>query len=175
MPELILLLLLLAIILYVVSTIISDLFGAPYVPTSSKLVDSILKNANLKPGQCFVELGCGDGRLVRNAVAKYYVSGLGIDINPYLIFYAKIMAHFQQLKNIKFKISDLRRTDLSQADVIFLYLLPSILPVVQKKLMTQPHKKILVISHFFQLSGWEKYLLKTITISSHPIHYYQLF
>ncbi|MFH0979739.1 MAG: class I SAM-dependent methyltransferase, partial [Candidatus Roizmanbacteria bacterium] len=92
---LLLILLLLAFLIfmsvYTVFLIYSSAMGSPYVATSKKRIQEILKEANLKKGKIFVELGCGDGRIVRTAVKHYEVKGVGIDINPLLIYWAKIL------------------------------------------------------------------------------------
>src|SRR3989344_8472148 len=79
------------ICLFAIFTIISDIFGAPYVPTSSKILDEILKEARLEKGQLFIELGSGDGRVLRRAVKNFQVKGVGVDMNPLPIIYSKTL------------------------------------------------------------------------------------
>src|SRR5579864_7624013 len=64
------------------------LFGAPYLPTLKKQSDEIFKLLNLKPGQTLVELGSGDGRILR-AAAKRGIKAVGYELNPLLVMYAK--------------------------------------------------------------------------------------
>jgi len=44
--------------------------GSPYVATRKKRIEEILKEVELKKGKLFIELGSGDGRIVRTAVSK---------------------------------------------------------------------------------------------------------
>lgn len=65
------------------------LFGAPYLPTLSKRVEDALDLLALKPGQALLELGSGDGRLLK-AAAKRGIRATGYELNPLLVFYTKI-------------------------------------------------------------------------------------
>lgn len=148
--------------------------GAFYVPTKQKEVDFILKNANLKKGQVFFDLGSGDGRLIHTAVKKYEVLGIGIEINPLLILYSKILAKIEKLNNAKFKREDLFKANIKEANVIFTFLMPNTLKKLKQKFLTECQKNVLIISHGFIIEGWEKYLQKTISHSPFPTYYYRL-
>jgi len=73
------------------------LFGPPFVPTPQKTVNEILKKLKLKKGTVFYDLGCGDGRVVRSAVKNYGVTGIGVDLNPFLIFYCRLVVWLQNI------------------------------------------------------------------------------
>ena len=87
---------------YSIGLLYSSIMGAPYVPTSKKHIDEILKKANLKKDQVFMELGSGDGRIVRRAVQVYGVKGIGVDINSLLIILSKLLASRQHLEEVTF-------------------------------------------------------------------------
>ncbi len=148
--------------------------GAFYVPTKQKEVDFILKNANLKKGQVLFDLGSGDGRLIRTAVKKYKVKGIGIEINPLLIFYSKILAKIQKLNTIEFKRENLFRANIKEANVIFIFLMPDTLKKLSQKFLTECQKEVLIISHGFVIENWQKYLQKKIPHSPFPTYYYRL-
>src|SRR6476469_9839913 len=59
-----------------------DEFDVPYVPTPENVVETMLKLANIKPGDVLYDLGSGDGRIVITAAKKFGIRGVGIDINP---------------------------------------------------------------------------------------------
>lgn len=160
--------------IYTIYQFISDFKGAPYVPTSVKIVAQILKEANLKKGQIFLELGSGDGRIVRTAVKNYQVNGLGVDINLPLIFYSRVAAKLQKLEKIKFLRQDLFKTNLKKTDVLFLFLLPKTLKKIAPKILTECKKNTLIISHGFRLEGLEKYLVKKTDRKYFPTYYYKI-
>lgn len=161
------------IILYAVFEIRSGFLGAPYVPTTSAFVDEILKKAALKKGNFFMELGSGDGRVVRAAVKNYGVRGVGVELNPLLIIYASLLARLQGLREIKFKRENFFDTDLKNCDVLFLFLLPKTLIKLRPK-MEKECKRCLIISHGFEIAGWDKYLMEKQNRKLFPTYFYEI-
>lgn len=159
---------------FVIFGLLSDFAGAPFVPTSSKIVDEILEKASLKKGQVFLELGSGDSRVIRTAVRKYRVKGIGVDVNPVLIWYSRFFAFLQKLPNIKFLNQNISKTDFSKADVIFIFLLPKLIKRIKYKFETDCRKSTLIISHGFKIEGFEKYLVWKIKRDVFPTYYYKL-
>lgn len=162
------------LMIYMISLVYSMLMGSPYVKTKNKRIEVILSYANLKPKQRFIDLGCGDGIVVRYAVQKYKVYGTGIDINPLLIYRAKIMAVLQKLKGIKFRKENIFKADIKKADVIYLFLLPKLLVKLKDKLQKESKKNALIISHGFEIEGWKKYQIKKIKDKPFSTYYYRL-
>lgn len=159
---------------YALSALYSSFMGSAYVPTKQKEVEYILKEAGLKKGQVFYDLGCGDGRVVRTAVKQYKVKGTGIDISPVLIFIANIKCLLYKVKGVRFRVENIVHTDIHDADVIFIFLMPAFIeklaPLFKKKLK----KKTLVISHGFKIVQWDKNLVKTIHHIPFPTYFYRL-
>jgi hypothetical protein len=151
----------------------SEIKGAPFVPTSGKVVREILKEAKLKPGQSFLELGSGDGRVTRQAVKEFGVNGQGIDIHPMLLFWSNLVAKRQKL-DAKFKQGDLFKTDLSKADVIFIFLLPRTLKKLGPKILDEAKKDTLIISHGFMIPALEQRLVKIQPRPHFPTHFYKI-
>jgi SAM-dependent methyltransferase len=112
---------------YSVSLLYSSVMGAPYVPTSKKQMLAILEKAKLKKGQLFIELGSGDGRIVREAVKRYNVQGIGVEINGLLVMLSNFLAKRSGLKDIQFKKDNIFNTDMSKADAIYMFLMPELM------------------------------------------------
>ncbi len=161
------------LVFFVLASFVTDFMGAPYVPTSGKLIDEILKKAKLKKGQQFIELGSGDGRIVRRAVEKFGVRGTGVELNPYLIFYSRFLAK-REKEDIKFLSQDFFKTDLSKADVIFIFLLPRTIEKLKKKFISDCKKNTLIISHGFRVKGFEERLVSKLEGNPFPTYYYIL-
>ncbi|MBI2598779.1 50S ribosomal protein L11 methyltransferase [Candidatus Curtissbacteria bacterium] len=93
----------------------------PYVATKRHKIETIIKFAQIKPGQTVVDLGSGDGRLLIASAAKG-ANAIGYEINPFLIgitlVHAKIKGLADHLKVYK---SNLWKSDLAVADVVFVY------------------------------------------------------
>lgn len=163
---------LLCMIAYTLSLFYSSFMGSPYVPTKQKELEFILKESDLQKGNKFLEIGCGDGRVVRTAVKKYNVEGEGIDINPLIIRYARFLARMQKI-SCNFFVQNLFDTNYRTVDYIYLFLMPDLLTKLLPTLGNQVKKNTIVISHGFKLVDWEQYLYKTIPHRPFPTYFYK--
>ncbi len=162
------------ITIYLSSLLFSSFKGSPYVPTKNREIDTILKSANLKKGQMFLDLGCGDARVVRKAVQQYGVKGIGIDINPVVLFIARLKSRFSKTQDIIFLRQDILEVDIRSYDIIYLFLLPDLLKKLSNKLKTQTKKSAIIISHGFKIENWQRYNYKTIENKPFPTYFYSL-
>src|SRR5947207_6512843 len=102
---------------------------APYAATLTIVVDSMLKLADVGPDDFVVDLGSGDGRIVIAAATKFKARGLGVDIEPSLIKFSNASAAQAGVADrVKFREEDLFKTDVSEATVVTIYLLPAAMP-----------------------------------------------
>ncbi|MCX7881331.1 MAG: class I SAM-dependent methyltransferase [Patescibacteria group bacterium] len=163
---------LLLICIYLLSLIYSSLKGSPFVGTNFKELELILKEADLKKNQRFYDLGCGDGRVVRMAVKKYGVIGVGIDINPVLILMAKVLTKIQKLKNVKFIKDEISMVNLNNADIVYIFLMPDLIKKISSQFKKQLKPKTLIISHGFEIPDFKNYLQKTLDHKPFPTYYY---
>lgn len=159
--------------IYLASITYSALRGAFYVATNQKEIDIFLKAANLKKGQYFLELGSGDGRVLRTAAIQYGVFGKGIDINPSLNWIANFLSKRSGLKNIEFRTENVKKTDFRKADVIYVFLMPKLIRTFQDRLLKESKKNVLVITHGFNMHSMDKYLVKTIERKPFSTYFYQ--
>lgn len=166
----------LLLFIYSLFSVVAQVMGSPYVPTKQKEVECILKTAGLKKGQLFIELGSGDGRVVRTAVLRFGVHGVGVEIHPLLLVWSKLFVKLQKLKSesIIFKRENFFRTNVSTADVIFIFLMPNTLKKLKGKFIKECKKNVQVISHGFRIEGWENYLQKTISHAPFPTYFYRI-
>ena len=127
-----------------------------FVPTPQEVVDAMLKLANVKAGDVIYDLGCGDGRIVITAAQRYGVRGIGIDIDPQRIKEATANAQKAGVSDkVKFMQADLFETNVSDANVVTLYLLPSLNLKLQPKLMRELKAGSRVVSHAFDMGDWK--------------------
>jgi len=130
----------------------AGLRAAPWFPTWSKDLDRFLKLADIKPGQKFYDLGCGDGKLVFAAAkAGAQATGFEISLLPYLI--AKARSFFIENSEIKFR--DFWNADLSKADIIYLFLTPKVNPKAKLKLEKELKKGSRVVTYTWPIEGWQ--------------------
>jgi hypothetical protein len=139
---------------------------APSVPTPTSVVDEIMKLAEVGPDDYVVDLGSGDGRLVIAAVAKYNArGGFGVDISPMMVTLSnQNAAQAGVADRVKFYERDLFVTDVREATVVTIYLLPSIMGKVEKKLLAELKPGTRVVAHDFPFPSWRAE--KAISVNS---------
>lgn len=100
---------------------ITALSLAPWVPTRKKDLRRILKLANLKPGDIFYDLGCGDGRVAFYVSQNSPAKAFGIELA--IPFYLFCLLKNSRIKTNKpfFKLKSLYQEDLSRAQVVYLF------------------------------------------------------
>lgn len=123
-----------------------------FIPTPAPVVDEMLRLARLQPGELLIDLGSGDGRIVIAAAAAG-ARAIGYEIDPTLV--AASTAEIAALgleTRAAIRDSNLFDADLSEADVVTLYLSPA----MNRRLIPQleamkPGARI--VSHDFDIPG----------------------
>lgn len=119
-----------------------------YVATSPQIVDRMVDIARVRPGDVVYDLGCGDGRMVIAAAKKFGTRGVGIDIDPALIRVARAKAKAEGVDDlVTFKVQDLFESDLREATVVMMYLLPEVNRRLIPKLFAELRPGARVVSH----------------------------
>jgi hypothetical protein len=130
--------------------------AGPYVPTPWVIVDEIMKLAGIGPGDYVVDLGSGDGRLVLTAVTRYKAKGgFGVDIEAPLVAQANESARKEGVADrVQFHVRDLFETNVGEASVVTLYLLPTSIPKLEVRLLAQLPAGARVVSHDYPFPNW---------------------
>ena len=127
----------------------------PYVPTPHDVVAKMLEMVRVTSSDYLIDLGSGDGRIVVTAAKKHGARGFGVDINPTRVAEAVENAQKNGVTDkVAFYQRDLFQTDLTQATVISLYLLPRVNLELRPKLLDlKPGTRI--VSHDFSMGDWK--------------------
>jgi len=126
-----------------------------FVPTAQNVVDAMLEMAKVTKNDIVYDLGCGDGRIVITA-AKLGARGVGIDIDPQRIKEARENAKTAGVEDrVQFLEADLFTTDISEATVVTLFLLPSLNLKLQPKLFKELKPGTRIVSHVFDMGDWK--------------------
>ena len=125
-----------------------------WVPTPQSLVDKMLEMAKVTPKDYVIDLGSGDGRTVITA-AKRGSKALGIEYNPDMVELSKRNAAKEGVSDkATFMKADLFESDFSQAQVITMFLLPSINVKLRPKILNlKPGTRI--VSNSFDMEEWK--------------------
>lgn len=162
------------IAIYAVFLVYSWLKGAPYVATAKDELNTIFERAGLKNGMTFMELGCGDGRVTRYAVQRLGVKGIGIDINPILITTARLFSYLKKINNITFIRQNVLNSNLSNADVIYIYLFPLLVQKLKNKILNETKRPVTIIAHGFAVDYLKEYKYDEIKGTHFKTYYYKL-
>ena len=127
-----------------------------FVPTPPEVVQAMLKVAKVGPGDVIYDLGSGDGRIPIAAVKDFGAArATGIDIDPQRI--KEAMANHASSgvgDMVRFLNQDLFETNISDATVVTLYLLPSLNLKLRPKLMAELKPGTRIVSHAFDMGDW---------------------
>ena len=135
--------------------------AGPYVPSPQSVVADMLKVAEVGPSDFVIDLGSGDGRIVLTAAKVFGAQGFGVEIKDELVRKSNEAARREGLaERVKFIKQDLFKTDISQATVLTMYLLPDTVNLLKDKFLAELKPGTRIISHDYPLTGWipEKYI-----------------
>ena len=129
--------------------------AGPYVPTPWVIVDDMLKLADVRADDVLYDLGSGDGRLVITAARRYGARGVGVELQTALVEMAQIQAKHDGVESrVKFVQGDLFQTDLREATIVTLYLLPRFVERLVPKLRAELRPGSRIVSHDYPLLPW---------------------
>ena len=149
--EIFFLLFLLGFIFWVSSHLFSTIFHVPYVNSSDQAIRDALELAELQKGQILIDLGCGRGDALIIAARVFGAKVIGYEISPLPYLLAKIKT--TRYRRIRVYRRDIKksRQDIKVADVLYLYLLNSVLDKIENQIFDniKPGTKIVSLAFKF--------------------------
>lgn len=134
-----------------------------FIGTPHDVVERMLELAQIQKEDLVYDLGCGDGRVVVAAAKEYGCRATGYDIDPQRVKEARALVKKEGVSHlVTIEQKDLFSLDLSEADVVALYLDP----ILNERLIPQlkqlkPGARI--VSHSFGIGSIEPDKAVTIT------------
>jgi cyclopropane fatty-acyl-phospholipid synthase-like methyltransferase len=137
------------VLLILCSAAVAGLSAAPWLPTLPSQRRHFVDNLPLKPNQTVVDLGCGDGSLLfalarRHPEAQYI--GYDISLLPLAIAWIRKAWSPRAYRNVHIRFGNLFTQDVSQADVIIIFLLGKSYPKLVRRLnnRVKPEARVVV-------------------------------
>ncbi len=146
--------------------------GAPWVPTFRGDIDRLKKLLALQDGEKFVELGCGDGRVILSLLSLPHLkgelgggntlprgnsrlvgTGLELSLLQYLI--ANIRRILSRTWNVKFILANAFHYDLRDVDAVYMFLMPETYEKIRPKLEAELRPGTRVVTYVWPIEGWE--------------------
>lgn len=139
---------------------------APFFPSSKKTIEFMMKLAHIQAGDTVYELGSGDGRILRAAYVYRPGKIVWYELSPRLVWYSRFLNSLRK-ERIVYKREDLFQQDLSDADVIFCFLLPQGMEKIEQEIRPKLRPWTKVISNIFAFQHIE------YTNKEWLVYYYQ--
>jgi SAM-dependent methyltransferase len=126
--------------------------GALFVATSSVRIRAFLHAVPMHQSEIFVDLGCGDGRVLRAAQRCYGVRAVGFEINLLAYVMARVLSIGAE--GLRIRRENFWSKDTCEADIVFCYLFPDVMERLAEKLERELRPGARVVSCNFPLPGW---------------------
>ena len=123
--------------------------GAPYLPILRQPAQDLLDLAELRPGQTLIDLGSGDGRLLRLA-AQRGIRGIGYEINPWIYLVSRVVC-FKYRHLVTLHLGDYWRVTLPPREAVAVFLIERHMARLEQKLATELITPTVVVSYVFAL------------------------
>jgi hypothetical protein len=147
--------------------------AGPYVPTPQVIVDRMLQVARVGPDDFVVDLGSGDGRMVRTAAKVYGASGFGVDIDGELVEKSNAEAQREGVAGkVAFHQQDVFKADIRKASVVTLYVLPDMMLGLRPKMLNELKPGTRIVSHQFEMGDWKPE--KTVEVNGRRIYFWTI-
>ena len=142
------------------SIVLPAMTGGAWSPTRNRVVHKMLDLAKIQPGDVLVDLGAGDGRILLEAVRRYGIRVVGIEIDPLRWAYCRLRllaGAGRRLASVR--MANFFDVDLSFATVVTFYLSQAAADKLKEKLERELPGGARVVSYRRPIRGW------------HPIHH----
>lgn len=135
----------------------AGIIGASWVPTRKKDLSRVIAASRGFQGSIIVDLGCGDGTVMRAFAARYpsaQVHGYELSL-PLFIAGSFINLFTSFRKNCHISYGNAYAIPLSSVDLVYCFLLPHAMQKLKEKFERELRPGTLVITYSFPLPGWQ--------------------
>ena len=158
-------------IAFIISNIIADKKGAPYVRSHNNKIKTMIEVGRIKPGEVVVDLGSGDGSLLI-AAARAGATCRGIEINPFLVWRSRSLIKRSGVQNnITIIKGNFFTAPIADADVVFVYLWPHTTQNLLQKFAQELKPNARIVSNLFPIPQWTPYEQRNMIFGYYPPHY----
>jgi len=124
-------------------------FGPPYVPTLSPQVKAALDLLDLSPGETMLELGSGDGRILKAAAQRGWMV-VGYELNPILVLISWLVTR-RYRKQVKIVWGNFWSKKWPPAEGIFTFMIERQMKMLDDRIEKLPYRPVKVASFAFKL------------------------
>lgn len=125
---------------------------SPWWRTNRKVAKAAGKLSKISTKDVVYELGSGDGEFILTAVEKFNAKkaiGIEIDYSRYLV--SLIKKRLRKAKKADFVRKDFKKVKLSDATVVYFYLVPSVIKRIMPKLKKELKPGTRIVSYRYEV------------------------
>lgn len=127
-----------------------------FVATPPRVASQMLKLAGVNQTDTVYDLGSGDGRIVIAAARDFGARGVGVEIDPKLVVVSNEYAAKAGVSDrVRFVQQDLFKTELREASVVTLYLLPDLMERLIPRFLKDLKPGTRIVSHTWEMGDWK--------------------
>jgi SAM-dependent methyltransferase len=140
-------------------------------PSPIEVAERMLQLASVTRDDVVYDLGSGDGRIVILAARRYGARGVGVEIDPKLVWFSRQEAKRHQVEHlVTFFHADALTTDVSAATVVTLFLTPQANLLLRPKLQRELRAGARVVSHEHHMGDWPPTGVERVMAKSRIFH-----
>jgi hypothetical protein len=145
----------LILIILLLPTVYAAIIGAPILNTSKKRIKQIIEAADIKNGDVVYELGSGMGNMALAFSENPNVKTVGFELSPIFYFISSVKKWLLKRGNLEFRMKNFYKADLSDATIIYFYLMPKSIEKIKGKFNKELKLGTKIISFGFPIKEWE--------------------
>lgn len=126
---------------------------SPWWRTNKKVARAMCRLAKVSKKDVVYDLGCGDGTALSVAAGEFKAKGVGIEIDPLRYLFSKVRLRINGLnKDVKIIKKNFNDVNISNATIIFIYLVPTALEKLRKKFLKELKPGTLLVSFRYKIN-----------------------
>lgn len=126
---------------------------SPWWRTNKKIARAMCRLAKVGKDDIVYDLGSGDGTALVVAAKEFGAKGVGIEIDPLRSFISSMLLHSNKLSDkVQIKRKNFFDVDISDATVVFVYLVPKALNRLLPKFKKELKKETRIVSYKYNIA-----------------------
>jgi len=140
-------------------------------PSPIEVAERMLQLADVIRDDVVYDLGSGDGRIVILAARRYGARGVGVEIDPKLVWFSRQEAKRHQVEHlVSFRHADALTAAVSAATVVTVFLTPEANLLLRPKLQRELRPGARVVSHEHHMGDWPPQRVERVMAKNRTFH-----
>jgi len=127
----------------------------PFIPLTKRQLGVINKHIKPKSFDRIVDLGCGDGRVLRTFEKQGVRDLTGYEMNFWVYLLARIKNKISKSKS-RIYLKNFKKVNLSEYNIVFCYLSDYYMNSLKEKFDKELRSGTKIISYVFKAKDWHK-------------------